>query len=180
MREVNLKPAPRSWVEKVYDLGSLHVLPAAVILLFAFPPLSAIVGHWPALAILIPATIALTALISLPVISMQRRRVARDTEQGLFQCALRGSESTLKRQWARGYVKAEPGRLLFQAMTEPNGLGHIESYSGLRLIGQPVKANWFTFPGRRVITISTDKGTIMLAASSASLRLLTEKCLSNR
>lgn len=180
MREVNLEPAPRSWVEKVYDLGSLHVLPAAIILLFAFHPLSAVVGQGPALAILIPATIALTALISLPVISMQRRRVARDAEQGLFQCTLRESGSTRKRQWARGYAKAETGRLLFQAMTDPNGLGPIESYLELQLIGQPAKANWSTFPGRQVITISTDKGTIELAATPASLSLLTEKCLINR
>ncbi|WP_258805754.1 hypothetical protein [Pseudarthrobacter sp. NS4] len=127
MREVNLEPAPRSWVEKVYDLGSLHVLPAAVILLFAFPPLSAIVGHWPALAILIPATIALTALVSSPIISMQRRRVARDAEQGLFQCALRKSGSTLKGKWAAGYAKIEPGRFLFQTTIPATGSGLIAS-----------------------------------------------------
>jgi hypothetical protein len=66
VREENLEPAPRSWVEKAYELGSLHVLSAALILLSAFHPLSAILGQGPALAILIPATTALTRLISLP------------------------------------------------------------------------------------------------------------------
>lgn len=135
-------------------------------------------GHVPALAILIPVIIALTALISLPVISVRRQRVARDAEQGLFQCALRESGSTLKRQWARGYAKAEPGRLLFQAMTGPSGPGTIESYAELRLMGQPTKTEWSVFPRGQVLTITTDRGTIELAASSASLRLLTDRCLS--
>ncbi len=180
MREASLEPAPRSWVEKVYDLGSLHALPAALVLLFAFQPLSAIVGQGPALAILVPVAIALTALISLPVISIQRRRIARDAEQGLLQCALRESGSTLKRQWARGYAKAEPGRLLFQAMTDLNGLGPVASYSELQLIDQPAKAKWSLFPRGQVLTIRTDKGTVELAATSASLRLLTDRCLSDR
>lgn len=61
--EANLEPAPRGWVEKVYELGSLHVLSAAVVLLAEFHPLSAILGQGPALALLVPATISLTALI---------------------------------------------------------------------------------------------------------------------
>ncbi|WP_458779782.1 hypothetical protein [Arthrobacter sp. D3-16] len=171
-------------MEKIYELGSLHVLSAALVLLFAFPPLSAIMGQGPALAILIPATIALTALISLPIISVRRRRVARDADQGLFQCAIRENGTPLKPllqpQWARGYAKAEPYRLLFQAMTGPSGLGPIESYSELRLITQSTKAKWSVLPRGQVLTISTDKGTIELGASPASLRLLTGRCLSGR
>ncbi len=106
MREASLEPEPLSWMEKVYDLGSMHILSAALVLLFAFHPLSAIMGQGPALAILIPATTALTALISLPVISAQRRRVARDAKQGLFQCALR--EDTRKQNPAASSFKQPP------------------------------------------------------------------------
>jgi hypothetical protein len=180
MREPNLEPTPRGWLDKVYDSGALSIMSAMVILWFALDPLSDVVGYWPALAIAIPAGIALAMLISLPFIRRQKKRAALDAEHGLFECADSESGSPLKRRWAVGYAKAEPGRLLFQAKTGVTGplAGPIEIYSELRPIGQPVKAPWSAFPRGKVITLSTDKGAVELAVSPASLSLLAERCLS--
>jgi hypothetical protein len=121
----------------------------------------------------------LAILVSLPFVRRQKQRAALDAEQGLFECAHRESGSPLRRSWALGYAKAEPGRLLFQAKTGMTGAlaGPIEIYSELRPIDQPAKAPWSTFPRGKVITLSTHKGTVELAASPASLRLFAERCL---
>ena len=72
-------------------------------------------------------------------------------------------------------------RLLFQAKTGVTGrlVGSIETYSQLQLVGEPSKAPFSAFPRGKVITLSTDRGMVELAASPASLHLLAERCLSN-
>lgn len=180
MSELNLNPTPRGWLEKAYDSNVLFMLPLGV-LVAAQGPLSEKVGYWPAVAISILFSAALSILISLPVVPLRRRRAALDAEKGLFECAHRERGSSLRGRWAVGYAKAEPGSLLFQAKTGVSGspAGRIEIYSGPRVIGKPEKAPWSVFPRGQVITLSTDRGTVELAASPSSLQLLAERCLNN-
>jgi hypothetical protein len=179
MSEPNLEPTPRGWIEKACASSFLTILPPALVLAMALNPLSDEVGYWPALAILVPAGIAFSIVISLPLIPIQRQRAALDAQRGIFECAHRERGSSLKGRWARGYAKAEPGRLLFQAKSDVTGRpsGPIEIYSEPKAIGLPVKAPWSVSRRWRVITLSTDKGIVELAAAPSSLNLLAEGCL---
>ena len=56
-------------------------------------------------------------------------------------------------------------------------VGPIETYSQLQVMGESAKAPFSAFPRGKVITLSTDKGTVELAASPSSLDLLAERCL---
>ncbi|BCW71867.1 hypothetical protein [Arthrobacter sp. NicSoilB8] len=141
-------------------------------------PLKDAFGYWPAVGIGVALGLALTVILSLPVIPVKRRRVARDAEQGVFECSHREKGSALKSRWAQGYAKAEPGRLLFQFKTGLTGplTGPIEIYSSPAPVGEPMKAPWFAFPRGMVLTLETDKGTVEIAASPASLDMLVNRC----
>ncbi len=173
-----MEPTPQSWLERAYD-WNLAMLPGLFFFLAAFEPLREELGYWLALVITLAAALALTLIVSLPSIPLKKRRVARDAEQGIFECAHREPGSSLKDKWALGYAKAEPGRLLFQAKTGTIGplVGRVETYSGLRVLSPPAKSPWSVFPRGRVITLSTDKGTVELAATPSGLSLLTKLSL---
>jgi hypothetical protein len=138
-------------------------------------------GFWLSLVIIALAVAAVTVLVALPVIPIKKRRAALDAQRGLFECAHREVGSALKQRWAIGYAKAEPGRLLFQAKTGVTGrlAGPVEIYSQLRVMAEPAKAPFSAFPRGKVITLSTDKGVVELAAAPSSLELLAERCLSD-
>jgi hypothetical protein len=176
--EQNLEPTPRGWIEKAHDTNIFTMLTVAVLVLVLYP-LTDKVGFWLSLAITAVAVAVISVLVALPVIPLRRRRVARDADRGLFECAHREKGSSLKGRWALGYAKAEPGRLLFQAKTGVTGslAGPVEIYSAPRPAGEPVKAPWSAFPRGKVITLATDKGIVELAASPASLNLLAERSL---
>ena len=143
-------------------------------------PLNDRVGYWLSLVIPALAVAAVSVLIALPVIPIKKRRAALDAERGLFECAHREIGSALKQRWAIGHAKAEPGRILFQAKTRVTGrlVGSVEVYSQPRAMGEPAKAAWSVFPRGKVITLSTVKGSVELAATAASLDLLAERSLS--
>ncbi|MHA7261694.1 hypothetical protein ACX80W_00680 [Arthrobacter sp. TMN-37] len=56
-----------------------------------FSPLRQSTGFWPAVAIVIAATIAAFLLVEVLVRPARRRRMALDADQGLFECAHRRS-----------------------------------------------------------------------------------------
>jgi hypothetical protein len=178
MNESSLEPTPKGWIEKAYDTNIFTFLTVALLVLLLYP-LTDRMGFWLSLVIMASAVAALTVLVGLPVIPIRRRRVALDAELGLFECAHREVGSALKQRWVLGYAKAEPGRMLFQAKTGVTGrlAGPIEIYSQLRAMGEPVKAPFSAFPRGKVITLTTDKGTVELAAAPSSLELLSGRCL---
>ena len=178
MRQQDLSPAPRGRLEKLQDANVFSSLLTAIILSVLLP-LQESIGFWSALVVLVPAGLAAGLVINLLLRPLKRRRIALDAEQGLFECAHREEGSALRRKWALGYAKAEPGKLLFQAKTGVTGLvaGPVEIYSEPRLISEAVKAPWTVFPKGIVVVLSTNKGSIELAASPSSLNLLTERAL---
>jgi hypothetical protein len=178
MQQQDLSPAPRGRLEKLQDANVYSTL-LTVILLSAFLPLQESIGFWPALAALVPAVLAAGLLVNLLLRPLKRKRIALDAEQGLFECAHREQGSALRRKWALGYAKAEPGKVLFQAKTGVTGsvAGPVEIYSEPRLVSEAVKAPWTVFPKGSVVVLSTNKGSIELAASPSSLNLLTERAL---
>lgn len=178
MRQQDLSPAPRGRLEKLQDANVDSILLTAI-LLSAFLPLQESIGFWPAFAVLVPAVLAAGLLVNLLLRPLKRKRIALDAEQGLFECAHREQGSPLKRKWALGYAKAEPGKVLFQAKTGVTGsvAGPVEIYSEPRLVSEAVKAPWTVFPKGSVVVLSTNKGSIELAASPSSLNLLTERAL---
>lgn len=178
MRQQDLSPAPRGRLEKLRDANVFSSL-LIVIMVWLFFPLQESIGLWPALAVLVPVNLAVGLLMDLLFRPLKRRRIELDAEQGLFECAHREEGSALRRKWALGYAKAEPGKLLFQAKTGVIGsvAGPVEIYSEPRLISDAVKAPWTVFPRGSVVVLSTNKGRIELAASPSSLNLLTERAL---
>lgn len=177
MRESNLEPAPRGRLEKAYDNVG-YLLPMFGVMAY---PLIEAVGFWPSIALFVVASATVTLIVLRLVTPLRRRRSSLDAEQGIFECGHRERGSALKGRWARGYAKAEAGRLLFQTRTgenDPLG-GPLEIYSALSAVGPIVKAPWSVFPGGRVITLSTDKGIVELAATPSSLNLLAERCFSD-
>jgi hypothetical protein len=179
MNEPTLKPAPRGLIEKIFDWNIVTCLSIGLLMPLVLGPLTDAVGYWPAVGIGAIIIAVVSVILSLPVIPLKRRRVARDAEQGIFECAHRERGSALKGRWALGYAKAEPGRLLFQAKTGLAGspTGPVEIYAAPILVGEPVKAPGSAFPRGRIATLETDKGTVELAASPASIDLLVNRCL---
>jgi hypothetical protein len=121
MQQQDLNPAPRGWLEKASDfsVGMVLFIP---VFLGVFFPLKDAIGDWPAAAIAVLAGLALQTVLALLIAPATRKRVALDAEQGIFECAHRERGSSLKRRWAMGYAKAEPGRLLFRARTGMTGI----------------------------------------------------------
>jgi hypothetical protein len=180
MRQQDLAPAPRGWLEKADDSNVAAFLLTAG---FAavFRPLQETIGFWPALALIVLSGLALLVLLQVLLRPLKRKRDALDAEQGLFECAQREPGSALRGRWALGYAKAEPGRLLFQARTGMTGplFGPIEVYSEPKVVRPPVKAPWAVFPRGRIIELSTDKGTLELAATPSCLNLFRERSQRN-
>ncbi|WP_312099806.1 hypothetical protein [Corynebacterium dentalis] len=139
MEQQDLSPEPRGWLEKLHELN-VHSALLTIILLSVFLPLQESIGFWPVLAILVPVGLAVgllvNALLNLLLRPLKRKRIALDAEQGLFECARREQGSALKRKWALGYAKVEPGKVLFQAKTGVTGsvAGTVEIYSEPRLV----------------------------------------------
>lgn len=179
MNEATLQPTPRSRVEKIYDSNIDNFLSIMLVVPLVVGPLKDAFGYWPAFGIGVALGLALTVILRLPVIPVKRRRVARDAEQGIFECAHREKGSALKSRWSPGYAKAEPGRLIFQSKTGLTGspAGPIEIYSAPVPVGEQVKAPWSAFPRGRIATLETDKGNVEIAASVASLEMLVQRCL---
>jgi hypothetical protein len=178
MNELTLQPTPRSRVEKVYDANIVSYLSIMLVVPLIVGPLTDALGYWPAIGIGVALGLVVTVILTLPVIPVKRRRVARDAQQGIFECAHREKGSALKSRWAQGYAKAEPGRLLYQSKTGLTGAlaGPIEIYSAPVPVGEPVKAPWSAFPRGKVATFETDKGAVEIAASPASLDMLVKRC----
>ncbi|MDJ0355954.1 hypothetical protein [Paenarthrobacter sp. PH39-S1] len=173
----DLTPAPRGWLEKAFDANIGFILPA-FIFLAAFSPLREALGYLSAFAIVVLSGIASLLVLRQLVAPVRKRRSALDAEKGFFECALREKESTsYKGKWAMGYVKAEPGQLVFQAKTGMTGplFGPVDTYSGIQEIGHPIKAPWSVLPRGRLITLGTDQGTVELATTTSGLGLLTKK-----
>jgi hypothetical protein len=55
----------------------------------------------------------------------------------------------------------------------------MEIYSAPTAIGEPVKAPWTVYPGGLVVTLTSDKTTLQLAASRESLAVLNRRCLTD-
>jgi hypothetical protein len=53
----------------------------------------------------------------------------------------------------------------------------VEIYAAPALVRERVKAPWSAFPRGKVATLATDKGTVELAATPASIDLLVGRCL---
>ncbi|MDQ0850675.1 hypothetical protein QFZ65_002613 [Arthrobacter sp. B3I9] len=180
MNELTPQPTPRSLVEKIVDWNIVTYVSIVLLMPLVVGPLTDAVGYWPAVGIGIIAISVVSVILSLPVIPLRRRRVARDAEQGIFECAHRERGSALNGRWALGYAKAEPGRLLFQAKTGLAGslTGPVEIYTAPALVGEPAKGTWAaSFPRGRIATLETDKGTVEIAAFQASIDLLVNRSL---
>jgi hypothetical protein len=174
MHEKALEPAPRGWIEKANDYLGL-VLPFFVMSTALYPLHAAVGSWWLATIIIIVAGLALMVILDRLVVEPQReKRASLDAAQGIFECAHREKGSALKGRWARGYAKPEPGRLLFQTRTGVTGplAGPLETYSEVRMISQPAKAPWSVFPRGKIITLSTDKGIVEIAAAPSGHELL--------
>ena len=93
MRESNLNPAPREWLEKACDSNIVFFLPA-MILLVTFQSLLEGWEFRASLAALVLAVHALPPILTLVlkpfVVPLKRRRVALDAERGIFECGHRG------------------------------------------------------------------------------------------
>ncbi|MFJ5696592.1 hypothetical protein [Arthrobacter sp. NPDC093139] len=177
MEDQGINPVPRSWPEKAQDLN-LDVLVLIPVLTAVFQTLQDPMGFWPAVAIVALIFVVMVLLLGLLIAPIRRKRMALDAEHGVFECTHRERGSPLRRKWATGYAKAEPGRLLFQAKTGITGslAGPLVTYTELDVVSQPTKAPWGIFPRGRVIELSTDKGTVELAASASSMDLLIKRC----
>jgi hypothetical protein len=172
MNELTLKPTPRGLVEKIFDWNIVTYLSIGLLMPLVLGPLTDVVGYWPAVGFGAILFAVVSVILSLPIIPLRKRRVARDAEQGIFECAHREKGSALKGRWALGYAKAEPGRLLFQTKTGP-----VEIYAAPALVSEPVKAPWSVFPRGKVVTLETAKATVEIAASPTSIDLLVNHCL---
>lgn len=180
MKDQGINPVPRTWLEKAQDLN-LEVLVLIPVLTAIFQTLQEPMGFWPALAIVALSFVVMVLLLGLLIAPMRRKRMALDAEQGIFECVHREEGSSLRRRWATGYAKAEPGRLLFQAKTGITGslAGPLDIYTELKAVSQPMKAPRGVFPRGRVMELSTDKGSVELAASASSLDLLIKRSLTD-
>lgn len=179
MRQEDLSPAPRGRLEKLQDANVFNSLLTGI-MVWVFFSLQESIGLWSALAVLVPVNLSVGLVIDLLFRLLKRRRIALDAEQGLFECAHREQASALRRRWQMGYAKAEPGKLIFQAKTGITGpvIGPVEIYSEPRVISEAVKAPWTAFPKGSVVVLSTNRGSIELAAAPSSLNLLAERALS--
>jgi hypothetical protein len=178
MNEPTLEPTPRSRIEKIFDSNILTFLPSMLVLVTVMNPLVEKFGFWLGLVVAIAISTTLAIILSMPLVPVKKRRVAMDAELGIFECAHREQGSALKGRWAQGYANVETDRLLFQAKSGMTGpaIGPVEVYSALTILGEPTKAPWAVFPKGRIVVLQTDKGVVELAASSASLALLRERC----
>ncbi|MFC9352038.1 hypothetical protein [Arthrobacter sp. NPDC057013] len=179
MNEPELEPTPRGRIEKILDPNFLAILPPVVVVAAGMNSWMKDFGFWLGLTVTIAASLALTIILTMPLLAAKKRRIALDAERGIFECAHREKGSVLKGRGAQGYAKAEPGRLLFQAKTGVTGplAGSVEVYSAPTPFGEPIKAPWAVLPKGRIVALNTDKGVVELAASPASLALLRERCL---
>jgi hypothetical protein len=181
MAEQMLHPTPPSRWEKVYDLA-VPVVPLFIVLSTA-PSLRRVMGFWPALIIPLLGVVVLMLILNRLVAPLKKARRAKDAEQGLFECWLldaKPAPGSSKRRWAGGYAQVQDGTLTFQArigMTSgPNSLvGPLKTFSNLVPLDKPNPAAKAPWPIRKspAISLNTDKGPIDLAASEASLKLLT-------
>jgi hypothetical protein len=179
MNEPALEPTPRGRIEKILDTNILAILPAVVVVAGGMNSWMKDSGFWLGLTVTIAASLALTAILTMPLMAAKKRRITMDGQRGIFECAHREKGSALKGRWAQGYAKAEPGKLLFQAKTGLTGplIGTIEVYSAPTPLGEPRKAPWAVFPKGSIVALNTDKGVVELAASPTGLVLLRERCL---
>lgn len=174
MPQQDLAPTPRGWPEKLHDANLDGYLLIAVVALAVFP-LQESIGFWPVLVLFVVAGGAGMLLAQLVFRPVQRKRIASDARQGIFECAQRAADAPAPGKWAFGYAKVERGRLLFQAKAGFSGsvAGRVEVYPDPRPAGPVVKAPWLAFPGGKAITLHTGRGLLELAASATSLEMLT-------
>lgn len=176
MQEQNLSPAPKGRLEKLQAANVPNSI-LGVILVFAALRLQEHIGFLLAVAATIPVVVAASLVFEALVAPSKKRRIAKGAERGLFECAQREQGSAFKRRWAFGYAEAQPGKILFQAKTGVIGsvAGPVASYSEPRIVDDEVRAPWMVYPRGRVVAVSTDQGSIEIAASSSSIKLLIER-----
>jgi hypothetical protein len=185
-----LDPAPRTWMEKTYDVAGFYI--SLMIVIVAMVPWQALRASALYVSVLFPAALVVYIAMGFLVKPLKRRRIAQNAERGIVECSLRPGPKSLppgyspprpsdKRGWITGYATVEDGSLIFQPMGALTGysvgetltLPDIEPLTGgLRT---PAPGRWYLGQGRRdhtVIFVKTGTGVLEVAGSAAGLKAL--------
>lgn len=183
-----LEPAPRTWMEKTYDLAGIFV--SLLIVVIVTVPWQALRTSALYLSALAPATFVVYLLMGLLVSPLKKRRVAQNVEKGIVECSLRPGPRSLpsgytppgpadKRGWITGCATVRGGALIFQPVAAFTGspvgetltLTNVEPLTGgLRT---PATGRWYLGQGRRdhtVVYVKTDTGVLEVAGSATGLK----------
>ncbi|MDQ0028791.1 hypothetical protein [Arthrobacter bambusae] len=183
-----LEPAPRTWMEKTYDLAGIFV--SLLIVVIVTIPWQALRTSPLYLSALFPAAFVVYLVIGLLVSPLKKRRVAQNLDRGMVECSLRPGPKSLpsgysppapadKRGWITGCATVRGGALIFQPVAAFTGtpvgeslsLPNIESLTGgLRT---PATPPWYLGRGRRdhtVVYLKTETGVLEVAGSATGLK----------
>ena len=180
-----LEPAPRTWMEKIYDVAGFYI--SLMIVIATTVPWQALRASPLYVSVLFPATLLVYFAMSLLVKPLKRRRTAQNAKKGIVECSLRPGPKSLphgysppgpadKRGWITGHATLKDGSLIFQPMGAFTGysvgetltLPNVEPLTGgLRT---PTSAPWYLGRGRTVVYVKTDTGVLEVAGSATGLK----------
>lgn len=183
-----LEPAPRTWMEKTYDLAGIFV--SLLIVVIVTVPWQGLRTSPLYLSALAPATFVVYLVMGLLVSPLKKRRAAQNIDRGIVECSLRPGPKSLpsgytppgpaaKRGWITGCATVRSGALIFQPVAAFTGapvgealtLTNVEPLTGgLRT---PAAGRWYLGQGRRdhtVVYVKTDTGVLEVAGSATGLK----------
>lgn len=172
--------------EKVFEYSYIGFVFIGVLGNFSLED-AGVESFWIRILLIVVFLIAVLALLGFPAVRAERRRLAADLENGVFNCAVRFPSSTpgsLRDLWDAGAAQMGGDGLAFQPQqgqfqTKP--AGKKREYGHFAVIG-PAEMTGKKTPGWgrswSIRELQTDAGSIHLAASSKSWALIEER--SNR
>lgn len=175
-----LRPAPRGRWEKILprSLGLLVFLATSTSSL-----LRENFGFWGSTTMSFGA-FGLGALLLVRMAAPERRkRLARDAEQGIIECAIRYPNShpdSIRHRWLPGFAQVTRGAVRFQPDLggEGNPTGTIRPFCDVILRGPvepPAKRPPEVKRGWRIVALETDEALLHLAAGETGLQLLEDR-----
>jgi hypothetical protein len=185
-----LEPAPRTWMEKTYDLAGIFV--SLLIVVIVTVPWQALRTSPLYLSTLFPAAFVVHLVMGLLVSPLKKRRVAQNLDRGIVECSLRPGLRSLpagysppgpadKRGWITGCATVRGGALIFQPMAAFTGspvgetltLPNIEPLTGGLRTPATATPPWYLRQGRRdhtVVYVKTETGVLEVAGSAIGLK----------
>lgn len=183
-----LEPAPRTWMEKTYDLGGIFV--SLLIVVIVTIPWQGLRTSPLYLSAVVLATFVVHLVMGLLVSPLKKRRAAQNVDRGIVECSLRPGPKSLpsgysppgpadKRGWITGCATVRSGALIFQPVAAFTGspvgetltLPNTEPLTGgLRT---PATPPWYLGQGRRdhtVVYVRTETGVLEVAGSAIGLK----------